>query len=304
MANRRPPSKIFSRYHGPYAHVRRRLRRLVFGLQTLTGLAPSGYFIPYRYARTAPQRLEYPAVRTLFEANQLAMEHAISNIAAAQANLAGISREATPPEPRWNQDWFCGLDAAALFSFISDAPPGRMIEIGSGHSTRFAAAALKQHGTEPSIITAIDPAPRADIESLGITVLKKTVQEVDPAVFSSLSGGDILSIDSSHISMPGTDLDWLVGHVLPHLPAGIRLHIHDVFLPLPYPEEWTWRGYNEQTMVAALLAGGGYRPFFASQWLRAEKASLLQRLLGDDFPHAIIAGPEGSHESSLWLVKE
>ena len=43
-----------------------------------------------------------------------------------------------PPEPRWDQDWFPRLDAAALYVFVRETAPSRIIEIGSGHSTRSA----------------------------------------------------------------------------------------------------------------------------------------------------------------------
>ena len=31
------------------------------------------------------------------------------------------------------------------------------------------------------------------------------------------------------------------------------LHVHDIFLPDPYPAAWDWRGYNEQAAVAPLI---------------------------------------------------
>ena len=34
--------------------------------------------------------------------------------------------------------------------------------------------------------------------------------------------------------LPGSDVDWLFNHLLPTLPAGLRVHIHDVFLPDDY----------------------------------------------------------------------
>ena len=45
------------------------------------------------------------------------------------------------------------------------------------------------------------------------------------------------------------------------------MHLHDIFLPDDYPAAWAWRGYNEQQGVAALLAGGGFRPIFSSRYV-------------------------------------
>ena len=99
-------------------------------------------------------------------------------------------------------------------------------------------------------LTAIDPAPRADIEGIGATLIRSTVQGAGLAPFAELAEGDILFIDSSHILMPGTDVDMLFNHVLPALKRGVMVHVHDVFLPDDYPPEWEWRGYNEQLGIA------------------------------------------------------
>ena len=54
--------------------------------------------------------------------------------------------DAPPPEPRWDQDWFPRLDAAALYVFVREARPRGIVEIGSGHSTRFMARAVRDGG--------------------------------------------------------------------------------------------------------------------------------------------------------------
>ena len=84
-----------------------------------------------------------------------------------------------PPEPRWDQDWFPRLDAAMLYALARRRPPRRAVEVGSGHSTRFLLRALLDGGAEAEV-TAIDPAPRADLAGLGdrLKLLRRTVQEV------------------------------------------------------------------------------------------------------------------------------
>jgi predicted O-methyltransferase YrrM len=176
--------------------------------------------------------------------------------------------------------------------------PARIVEVGSGHSTRFLAQAIADGGF-PCAFTAIDPAPRAAIDSLPIDVQRRTVQRVDTDVFAALVAGDVLFIDSSHIMMPGTDVDVLFNRVLPGLPAGVLVHIHDVFLPDDYPSTWQWRGYNEQLAVAALLQGGRFSPMWSSRYVAtrmqdAVAASVLARL----------PLPPGAVESSLWLRTE
>jgi hypothetical protein len=65
----------------------------------------------------------------------------------------------------------------------------------------------------------------------------------------------VLVVDSSHVLMPGTDVDVVLNHVIPQLPRGVIVVIHDIFLPFAYPDEWPFTTYNEQTGVAPLLHG-------------------------------------------------
>jgi len=197
-----------------------------------------------------------------------------------------------PPQPRWDQDWFPRLDAAAAYAIVRKTQPRRIVEVGSGHSTRFLARAVADGKLETEI-TAIDPQPRASIEGLPIRFLRSPVQSAPMAVFEVLAAGDILFIDSSHQVRPGNDVDFLLGSVLPRLPSGVRLHFHDIFLPDPYPNPWAWRRYDEQEAVASLLAEG-YVQEFASH-LTAKHA--LNGVLGR------LPLVPGALESSLWLAK-
>ena len=101
----------------------------------------------------------------------------------------------------------------------------------------------------PWIVAALAATALATALLWAVTGSRETLPDLAP--------GDVLSIDSSHILMPGTDVDILLNRVLPALPAGVLVHIHDVFLPDDYPPAWSWRGYNEQLGVAALVQGGG-----------------------------------------------
>ena len=174
--------------------------------------------------------------------------------------------EDQPPAPRWRQDWFPRLDAAAAYAIIQARAPALLVEVGSGHSTRWFARAAADAGHATRIV-AIDPAPRATLAGLSIELVRSTVQEAGEAPFAPLTTGDVLSIDGSHVLMPGTDVDILLNRVLPVLPAGVLVHIHDVFLPEGYPAEWAWRGYNEQPAVALMLQGCGYRVLWSSHWV-------------------------------------
>jgi predicted O-methyltransferase YrrM len=202
--------------------------------------------------------------------------------------------EDRPPQPRWNQDWFARLDAAAAYAIVRKTAPRRIVEVGSGHSTRFLARAVAD-GNLQTKITCIDPEPRATLSGLPVELLRSPVQQCGSLdVFDALGPGDILFIDSSHQVKPGSDLEFLLERVLPRLPGGVRLHFHDIFLPDPYPETWAWRRYNEQEAVEALLAGG-YALEFSSHLAGRQK---LNGVLGR------LPLTPGALESSFWLCKQ
>jgi hypothetical protein len=107
-----------------------------------------------------------------------------------------------------------------------------------------------------------------------------------------------LFIDSSHIGMPGTDVDRLFLDVLPRLAPGVLVHIHDITLPDAYPPEWAWCGYNEQLLVGALLQGLSYELLFASHYAAKAFLPRMTRGIIAELPLA-----RGAHETSLWCVK-
>ena len=209
------------------------------------------------------------------------------------AELEAIGSE-PPPAPRWNQDWFPRLDAAAAYAMVRATRPRRIVEVGCGHSTRFMARAVADGGLDTRI-TAIDPEPRASLDGLDIEWLEKRVQRV--AAFPALAAGDILFIDSSHQLKPGSDVEFLLKGVLPLLPPGVRVHFHDIFLPDDYPEHWTWRRYNEQAAVAALIERDVFKVDFASHAVVSRRPEALNGVL------ARLPLAPGAIESSLWLTK-
>lgn len=201
---------------------------------------------------------------------------------------------APPPSPRWDQDWFPRLDAAAAYAMVRSLRPRRIVEVGSGHSTRFLARAVADGGLDTRI-TAIDPQPRATIAELPVEWLRSPVQRV-PA-FPPLGENDILFIDSSHQLKPGSDVEFLLKAVLPMLPAGVRVHFHDIFLPDDYPPSWEWRRYNEQAAVASLIESDIFKVDFASHALVSRSPEKVTGVL------ARLPLIPGAIESSLWLTK-
>ena len=276
-------------------------RRLRLGIPTLLGIVRRGFFIPYRYAGELPaagSRPPYAGIERILDGCRGRIAEWLDRMDSYATELQAIG-DRPPPQPRWSQDWFPRLDAAIAYTVMREIRPRLVVEVGSGHSTRFLARAIADGGLETRIV-AIDPAPRADLAGLAAVELQEcAVQEAGEEAFRALQPGDVLAIDSSHILMPGTDVDMLFNRILVDLPAGVLVHIHDIFLPDDYPASWDWRGYNEQLGVAPLLAFGGWTAEFASHYAVTRLAARVARSIAVRLPL-----PDGARESSLWLKKE
>jgi len=131
----------------------RRLRRWRLGLATLFGRQPKGFFIPCSYADEVPDELApYAGHEALFRASEPVFQAVLDVIDSYRDGLLAIGateRDSPPPQPRWNQDWFPRLDAAAAYAIVRTTRPKRIIEVGCGHSTRFLARAVADGGRAP-----------------------------------------------------------------------------------------------------------------------------------------------------------
>ncbi len=253
-----------------------------------------GFFIPYRHAATT-RPCDYPALAPLFANATAAFRAFLLRIEHYGDDLGRFG--GPPPAPRFLQDWFPRLDACAAYVMIREHQPARIVEIGCGHSTRVMARAVADGGLRARQLC-IDPAPRAGLAGLAVEHRAVTLDQLDAASLPGLAAGDVLFVDSSHIAMPGSDVDRLVNDVLPRLQPGTLIHFHDIFLPDAYPPAWAWRGYNEQLLVAALLTSGGYELLFGSAYVLRHLPAALAGSCVSRLPLV-----DGAIESSLWLRK-
>jgi predicted O-methyltransferase YrrM len=200
-----------------------------------------------------------------------------------------------------NNQWFTTVDMEMLYGMVRYLKPSRIIEIGSGHSTRCTLLAIAANAAEPksspTLFTAIDPEPRLAVDSLdGVAVLRQPVETVPLALFGGLDEGDFLFIDSSHIWASGNDVDVEYHQILPWLARGVIVHIHDIFLPDGYPGHWWDRGYTEQTYVAPLLVSGEWDVLWSAHYMHTTYPERLAEAFRSYDP--LVGYP-----ASLWLRK-
>lgn len=166
---------------------------------------------------------------------------------------------------------FSWLDARALFCFLRLWQPARIVEVGSGYSSLLMSD-VKRRFLKSTVIQCVEPFPRAFLRrsELGFELILKRVQDVPIDFFTSLQAGDLLFIDSSHVCKTGSDVNYLLLHVLPQLRPGVRIHIHDIFLPHEYPKQWVIdenRSWNEQYLLQAMLIfSSGFKVLFGNSY--------------------------------------
>ncbi|CCH96639.1 MULTISPECIES: class I SAM-dependent methyltransferase [Microcystis] len=158
-------------------------------------------------------------------------------------------------------------DAEVLYAMVREKKPSRIIEIGSGGSTKIIAAALKMNfieNSQKSQLISIEPYPQDFLKDfanvskdfLEFSLLTQKVEAVDLSVFESLQTNDILFVDSSHVFKSGSDVEFEFLQVYPRLKTGVLVHIHDIFFPYDYPIEWNLkesRYWNEQYFLETFL---------------------------------------------------
>lgn len=152
-------------------------------------------------------------------------------------------------------------DGFALYCFIRHFHPKRIIEIGSGFSSALMIDTCKVFAPNSSL-TFIDPwsvnildVQKNNTSKLAVNYHRQEIQNVDLKMFNSLDANDIVFIDTSHTVKIGSDLSYIFFKILPALPPGVIIHIHDVWYPFEYPKEMVLQGrtYNEAYFVRAFL---------------------------------------------------
>jgi Methyltransferase domain len=199
----------------------------------------------------------------------------------------------------WNNPAFGPMDGMVYYAVIREFKPTLVIEVGSGFSTLLALRAAVRNGS--TRVRCIEPYPTPQLRA-GITppgeLIERRVQDVPLTHFDALEAGDILFIDSTHVSKTGSDVNYLLLRVLPRLKPGVLIHIHDMFIPYEYPREWVVDKkifWNEQYMVMAmLLFGNRFDVLLMHHFLEHEEHAELEAI----FPSVAAVGG-----GSIWLRK-
>ncbi len=267
-------------------------RRANFVLTAL-GVRKKGFYTPYNYldavASGAPP---FQEVFDLFGESKPAFNDFLSVMNSHERHYMNSRNGAI--SPNWSSSFLSRLDAATIYSAVAHFKPDRIVEIGSGNSTMFMSRAIFDHGLGTKM-RCIDPKPRIDIDKLPIQIDQRVLSLDDVAQIATLSAGDILFVDSSHILQPDFDVDIILNRIMPRLAPGVLVHFHDIFLPFPYPASWKGYRFNEQNGLISWLLSGAVEPLFASHFVWREMQIELNAVC-KSFPLNTTA-----NGGSLWL---
>lgn len=183
---------------------------------------------------------------------------------------------------------FFGIgDALSLFLIFKSFNPKQVIEIGSGYSS---AAMLDYNDLffDTKIdFDFIEPYPERlklllnNNDEKNVRIHQKFVQDFPISFFEKLNEGDILFIDSSHVSKIGSDVNYLFLEVLPALKKGVIVHIHDIGFPFEYNKEWVDYGiyWNEAYLLRAFLSfNSSYEILLWNDFLNKKKAEDIVKI--------------------------
>lgn len=203
---------------------------------------------------------------------------------------------------------FVGIDGNILYCMIRHFKPKRIIEIGSGYSTRLSAQAiLKNKEKDPSYeceLTAIEPYPSEVLKAgfPGLTrLVTDQVQNVSLEEFEKLEENDILFIDSSHVLRIGSDVQYEILEILPRLKKGVIVHLHDIFFPLEYPKDWItkeMRFWSEQYVLQAfLMFNESFRVLWTGAYMILNQPKIVENFFGSQVDNPYTSG-------SFWMQRK
>lgn len=196
-------------------------------------------------------------------------------------------------------------DSECLYNMIRLFKPRKLVEIGSGHSTLMAINATRQNNKENQDYfcehVCIEPYEMDWLEKLELKVIRERVENIDKRFFSNLEANDILFIDSSHIIRPQGDVLFEYLEILPILKQGVLVHIHDIFTPKDYLDEWILEDiklWNEQYLLEAFMTfNSEYRIIGALNYLKHNYCKELSAKC------PILANELDEEPCSFWLIK-
>ena len=246
-----------------------------------------------------PRRMLGDAGFDLHESDQLDRLRGWARLRDVFAALRDDPRINTGPDgtPAIHNGQYETPDPEVYAGMLADFEPPTVLEIGAGWSTHVARRTISELGLGTRI-QVVDPEPRIDVADVADHIVRRPIEEV-PVGDLPLEPGALLFVDSSHVTRAEGDVPHLFNVLIPALPAGVIVHVHDVFTPWDYPDAYRGRLYSEQYVLQALLAGAGerYRTLFATHWMTRTHLDEVRAALNE-----AAGADDGLFGASYWFI--
>ena len=120
------------------------------------------------------------------------------------------------------------------------------------------------------------------LENLDVKVIRDILENCNNEIFDKLEANDLLFIDSSHIIRPQGDVLKEYLEIIPRLKSDVFNHVHDIFTPRDYLDEWVKEDvkfWNEQYLLECLLSNNQrYEIVAALNFLKHSNYSKLSKI--------------------------
>lgn len=237
----------------------------VVGARNVAGIYPLGHFhspipdmtdVRDRIDQIFADRESFPGV-DLNTKSQIGLARRIADVVQDQP----FQSSATPGLRYYYENPYFGYgDGLVLHGLLRLWRPRRFIEVGSGFSSALTLDTNEGFLDNSMACTFIEPnAERLhgllrESDEQRVRIIEQPVQSAPREIFDELEPGDVLFIDSSHVAKAGSDVTYLMLDLLPALPSGVHVHVHDIVWPFEY-RDWVLDGrfWNEAYLLRALL---------------------------------------------------
>jgi len=197
---------------------------------------------------------------------------------------------------------FPHADAVMLFCMLNHFRPRRLIEIGSGYSTCAILDTNRLFLGSQMQITSIEPHPELLCSLIAksndtLTIIESKLQDTKIEIFDQLERGDVLFIDSSHVSKVGSDVNYIIFQVLPRLKPGVIIQTHDIYFGFEYPGVWLREGraWNEAYLLRAFLE---YNEHFRILLFMSYLQNMYEPWFHENMPATLV-----TKGGSFWMEK-
>jgi hypothetical protein len=268
-------------------------------------ITPANYYSPIPDTRSLPDSLWTEDSGLLgIDMNDAGQRHLLCDVfgtfSSEYEDFAAKPTDVSS-EFHFNNGMFDGIDALTLYCMVRHFQPRRIIEVGSGYSSRVSArAALRNQCTE---LVCVEPYPDAILRGgmPGLSkLIPKRIQDLDMQFFEQLEPGDFLFIDTSHTVKIGGEVNYLFFNVIPRLKPGVLVHIHDIFFPREYVRAGVldmFLFWNEQYLLQAfLMFNSDFEVVLCNSYLTVHYEKELQRI----FPNS----PWWTAGCSFWMRRK